>query len=141
MVSIVYTRSDWSYTCKQRCNRKRDGISYCDYVRTVTFFLQLSVKILNKGNIEFGNDSKLVAATSSSSIRGMSINMLYLDEFAFVEDAETFYTATYPVITSGKDSKVIITSTANGVGNMFHKIYESAVHGNSEYKEFLNKLV
>ena len=67
----------------------------------------------------------------------MSINMLYLDEFAFVEDAETFYTATYPVITSGKDSKVIITSTANGVGNMFHKIYESAVHGNSEYKSFL----
>ena len=55
----------------------------------------------------------------------------------FVEDAETFYTATYPVITSGKDSKVIITSTANGVGNMFHKIYESAVHDQSEYKSFL----
>ena len=62
---------------------------------------------------------KWLAATSSSSIRGMSINMLYLDEFAFVEDAETFYTATCAVITSGKDSKVIITSTANGVGNMF----------------------
>ena len=107
-------------------------------LETVPFFLQPGVKILNKGNIEFGNDSKLVAAaTSSSSIRGMSINMLYLDEFAFVEDAETFYTATYPVVTSGKDSKVIITSTANGVGNMFHKIYESAVHGNSEYSSFL----
>jgi len=107
-------------------------------LETVPFFLQPGVKILNKGNIEFGNDSKLVAAaTSSSSIRGMSINMLYLDEFAFVEDAETFYTATYPVITSGKNSKVIITSTANGVGNMFHKIYESAVHGNSEYKSYL----
>ena len=106
-------------------------------LETVPFFLQPGVKILNKGNIEFGNDSKLVAAaTSSSSIRGMSINMLYLDEFAFVEDAETFYTATYPVVTSGKDSKVIITSTANGVGNMFHKIYESAVHGQSEYRSF-----
>ena len=43
------------------------------------------------------------------------------------KSAETFYTATYPVITSGKDSKVIITSTANGVGNMFHKIYESSL--------------
>ena len=106
-------------------------------LESVPFFLQPGVKILNKGNIEFGNDSKVVAAaTSSSSIRGLSINMLYLDEFAFVEDAETFYTATYPVITSGKDSKVIITSTANGVGNMFHKIYESAVHGQSEYKDF-----
>src|SRR6056300_260317 len=106
-------------------------------LESVPFFLQPGVKILNKGNIEFGNDSKVVAAaTSSSSIRGMSINMLYLDEFAFVEDAETFYTATYPVVTSGKDSKVIITSTANGVGNMFHKIYESAVHSQSEYKHF-----
>lgn len=107
-------------------------------LESVPFFLQPGVKILNKGNIEFGNDSKVVAAaTSSSSIRGMSINMLYLDEFAFVEDAETFYTATYPVVTSGKDTKVIITSTANGVGNMFHKIYESAIQGNSEYKSFL----
>ena len=68
-------------------------------LESVPFFLQPGVKILNKGNIEFGNDSKIVAdITSSSSIRGMSINMLYLDEFAFVEDAETFYTATYPVI-------------------------------------------
>lgn len=107
-------------------------------LESVPFFLQPGVKILNKGNIEFGNDSKVVAAaTSSSSIRGLSINMLYLDEFAFVENAEEFYTATYPVITSGKDSKVIITSTANGVGNMFHRIYESATVGDSEYQPFL----
>ena len=39
-------------------------------------------------------------------------------------------------MTSGKDSKVIITSTANGVGNMFHKIYESGIHDQSEYKPF-----
>ena len=106
-------------------------------LESVPFFLQPGVKILNKGNIEFANDSKLVAAaTSSSSIRGLSINLLYLDEFAFVENAEEFYTATYPVITSGKQSKVIITSTANGVGNMFYKIYESAVHEQSEYRSF-----
>jgi hypothetical protein len=106
-------------------------------LESVPFFLQPGVKILNKGSIEFANDSKLVAAaTSSSSIRGLSINLLYLDEFAFVENAEEFYTATYPVVTSGKETKVIITSTANGVGNMFYKIYESAVHGQSEYKSF-----
>ena len=107
-------------------------------LESVPFFLQPGVKILNKGNIEFGNDSKVVAAaTSSSSIRGLSINLLYLDEFAFVENAEEFYTSTYPVVTSGKQSKVIITSTANGVGNMFYKIYESAVQKQSEYKHFL----
>jgi len=106
-------------------------------LESVPFFLQPGVKILNKGSIEFANDSKVVAAaTSSSSIRGLSINLLYLDEFAFVEGAEEFYTSTYPVVTSGKDSKVIITSTANGVGNMFYKIYQSAVHNQSEYKHF-----
>lgn len=107
-------------------------------LESVPFFLQPGVKILNKGSIEFGNDSKVVAAaTSSSSIRGLSINLLYLDEFAFVENAEEFYTSTYPVVTSGKNSKVIITSTANGVGNMFYKLYESAVQEQSEYKHFL----
>ena len=107
-------------------------------LESVPFFLQPGVKILNKGNIEFANDSKVVAAaTSSSSIRGLSINLLYLDEFAFVENAEEFYTSTYPVVTSGKQSKVIITSTANGVGNMFYKIYESAIQKQSEYKHFL----
>jgi len=107
-------------------------------LESVPFFLQPGVKILNKGSIEFANDSKVVAAaTSSSSIRGLSINLLYLDEFAFVENAEEFYTSTYPVVTSGKNSKVIITSTANGVGNMFYKLYESAVQRESEYKHFL----
>ena len=49
-----------------------------------------------------------------SSIRGMSINLLFLDEFAFVENDATFFTSTYPVISAGKETKVIITSTANG---------------------------
>ena len=61
---------------------------------------------------------------------------MYLDEFAFVENAEQFYTATYPVVTSGGQSKVIITSTANGIGNMYHKLYEGAVQGKNEYKDF-----
>ena len=75
------------------------------------------------------NNSRIIAsATTTSSIRGLSVNLLYLDEFAFVENAEPFYTGTYPVITSGKNSKVIITSTANGVGNMFHRIWECISH-------------
>lgn len=101
------------------------------------FFLQPGTKALNKRSIEFSNNSRIVAAaTSGSSIRGMSVNLLYLDEFAFVEDAATFYTSTYPVVSSGVDTKVVITSTANGIGNMFHKLWESAVQGTSEYKPF-----
>jgi hypothetical protein len=103
----------------------------------VPFFLQPGTKVLNKGSIEFENDSRIIAsATGANSIRGMSVNLLYLDEFAFVDNAEQFYTSTYPVVTSGGKSKVIITSTANGIGNMYHKLYEGAEHGNNEYQPF-----
>ena len=101
------------------------------------FFLQPGTKALNKGSIEFSNNSRIIAtATSGSSIRGLSVNLLFLDEFAFVENAAQFYTSTYPVISSGKTSRVIITSTANGIGNIFHKIYEGAVQSVNEFKPF-----
>ena len=103
----------------------------------IPFFLQPGTKTLNKGSIIFENESRIIAsATSTASIRGLSVNLLYLDEFAFVENAETFYTGTYPVITSGQESKVIITSTANGVGNMFHKIWEGATTKANDFKHF-----
>jgi len=106
-------------------------------LENLPFFLQPGCKALNKRSIEFSNNSRIVsAATSGSSIRGMSVNLLYLDEFAFVENAAEFYTSTYPVISSGKDTKVIITSTANGIGNQFHKIWEGAVQGVNEFKDF-----
>jgi len=106
-------------------------------LENLPFFLQPGCKTLNKGSIEFSNNSRIVAAaTSGSSIRGMSVNLLYLDEFAFVERAAEFYTSTYPVISSGIDTKVIITSTANGIGNIFHKIWEGAVQNTNEYRSF-----
>lgn len=106
-------------------------------LENIPFFLQPGCKALNKQNIDFSNNSRIISAsTSSSSIRGFSINLLYLDEFAFVKDATTFYTSTYPVVSSGKTSRVIITSTANGVGNMFHKLWEGAQQGTNEYKPF-----
>lgn len=106
-------------------------------LENLPFFLQPGTRALNKGSIEFSNNSRIIAAaTSGSSIRGMSVNLLYLDEFAFVERAAEFYTSTYPVISSGKDTKVIITSTANGIGNMYHNVWEGAVQGTNQYKPF-----
>ena len=106
-------------------------------LENVPFFLQPGTKALNKGSLEFSNNSRIIAAaTSGSSIRGLSVNLLFLDEFAFVDDAATFYTSTYPVISSGKTSRVIITSTANGIGNIFHKLYEGAVQETNEFKPF-----
>ena len=68
-------------------------------LENLPFFLQPGCRALNKGSIEFSNNSRIIAAaTSGSSIRGMSVNLLFLDEFAFVERASEFYTSTYPVI-------------------------------------------
>ena len=106
-------------------------------LENIPFFLQPGSKALNKGSLEFSNNSRiLAAATSGSSIRGMSVNLLYLDEFAFVERAAEFYTSTYPVVSAGTGTKVIVTSTANGIGNQFHKIWEGSVQGINEFKNF-----
>ena len=106
-------------------------------LENIPFFLQPGVKALNKSNIDFSNNSRIIAAaTTGSSIRGLSINLLYLDEFAFVERAAEFYTSTYPVVSSGADTKIIVTSTANGIGNTFHKIWEGSIQGVNEYKNF-----
>ena len=106
-------------------------------LENIPFFLQPGTKALNKGSLEFSNNSRIIAAaTSGSSIRGLSVNLLYLDEFAFVERASEFYTSTYPVVSSGKDTKIIVTSTANGIGNTFYKIWEGATQGVNEFTPF-----
>ena len=103
----------------------------------IPFFLQPGTKVLNKGSIEFSNNTKVFArATSSSSIRGSSANLICLDELAFVERADEFYTSTYPVITSGKNTKVIVTSTPNGIGNLFHTLWTGAVTRTNEFFPF-----
>jgi hypothetical protein len=106
-------------------------------LENLPFFLQPGCKSLNKGSIEFSNNSRIIAAaTSGSSIRGLSVNLLFLDEFAFVENAGEFYTSTYPVVSSGKTSRVIVTSTANGIGNIYHKLWEGAVQETNDFKPF-----
>ena len=96
-------------------------------------FLQPGITEWNKGSINLGNNSKILcAATSSSSIRGRSINFLYLDEFAHIQNDVEFFTSTYPVISSGKTTKTIITSTPKGM-NLFYKIYIDAVEGRNTF--------
>ena len=106
-------------------------------LENLPFFLQPGCKALNKGSVEFSNNSRIIAsATSGNSIRGLSINLLFLDEFAFVENDAQFYTSTYPVISAGKDAKIIVTSTANGIGNVYHKLWEGATTKTNEFQPF-----
>lgn len=94
-------------------------------------WLQQGVETWNRRSIVLDNGSKIFgAATSASGTRGKTVNLLYLDEFAFVENnmAEAFFTAVYPTITAGKDSKVFMTSTPNGF-NHFYKFWNEAEKG------------
>ena len=99
-------------------------------------WLQQGVVEWNKGYIELANGSKILAsATSSSAIRGTSQNLIYLDEFAFVPNhlQEEFFQSVYPTISSGQSSKVVITSTPNGL-NMFYKLWKDSEEGRNDYK-------
>lgn len=99
-------------------------------------WLQQGIVEWNKGFIELENKSKILAsATSSSAIRGGSFNLVYLDEFAFVENnmQESFFASVYPTISSGETTKVLITSTPNGL-NMFYKIWTDSEEGKNNYK-------
>ncbi|MDX1532720.1 MAG: terminase family protein [Nitrosopumilaceae archaeon] len=97
-------------------------------------FLKQGVSEYNKRSMKFSNYSKIFCATStSSSIRGKSISLLYIDECAFLRDDMTFYESTYPVITSGKDSQVIVSSTPNGARGLFYKLFSESVEGINKY--------
>ena len=98
-------------------------------------WIQQGVVVWNKGNIELENGSKILAAsTSASAVRGMSFNIIFLDEFAFVPNhiADSFFASVYPTITSGKSTKVIIISTPQGM-NHFYKMWSDAVNGRNGY--------
>jgi hypothetical protein len=98
-------------------------------------WLQQGILQWNRGSLELENGSKIMAAsTSSSAVRGMSFNVIFLDEFAFVPNhiADQFFSSVYPTISSGKSTKVIIISTPHGM-NMFYKLWHDSERGKNEY--------
>ena len=98
-------------------------------------WMQQGILNWNKGSIELENGSKILAAsTSASAVRGMSFNILFLDEFAFVPNhvADSFFASVYPTITSGKSTKVIIVSTPHGM-NHFYRMWHDAERQLNEY--------
>ena len=98
-------------------------------------WMQQGIVSWNKGSLELENGSKILAAsTSASAVRGMSFNILFLDEFAFVPNhiAEAFFSSVYPTITSGKTTKVIMVSTPHGM-NHFYRYWHDAERSKNEY--------
>jgi hypothetical protein len=98
-------------------------------------WMQQGVLAWNKGNIELENGSKILAAsTSAAAVRGMTFNIIFLDEFAFVPNhiADDFFSSVYPTISSGKSTKIIIVSTPKGM-NHFYRMWHDAERGANDY--------
>ena len=99
-------------------------------------WMQQGIVAWNKGSMDLDNGSKIMAAsTSAAAVRGMTFNIIFLDEFAFVPNhiADDFFSSVYPTISSGKSTKIIIVSTPKGM-NHFYRMWHDAERGKNEYK-------
>ena len=88
----------------------------------------------NKGSLTFDNGSRIVSATTTENTgRGMSISLLYADEFAFVRPtiATEFWTSISPTLATG--GKAIITSTPNSDEDQFALLWKGANRCEDEY--------
>lgn len=100
-------------------------------------WLQQGVKEWNKGSFVLENNSRVIAsATSASAIRGYTINLLFIDEAAHIENWDEFFTSVYPTISSGTDSKIILVSTPNGL-NHFYSTWVNARENRNGYNPIL----
>jgi hypothetical protein len=99
-------------------------------------WLQQGIVEWNKGSILVENGSRVLAgSTSSDNIRGYTINMLFIDEAAFIEGWDEFFTSVFPTISSGKSTKIVLVSTPNGL-NHFHKLWvETGVQEDGTVRE------
>lgn len=96
--------------------------------------IRAGVTTYNKGSIEFDNGSRIVSQTTTETTgRGMSISLLYADEFAYVRPtiAKEFWVSISPTLSTG--GKAIITSTPNSDEDQFAEIWKGANRCIDEY--------
>jgi len=99
------------------------------------FFMKPGISKINESSIRLDNDCRLVLRTTTKkSGIGMTVNFLYIDEFAHIAESnlDKFYRAILPTITEDPFAKVMITSTPNG-RNKFWEIWTSAIDRDNEY--------
>jgi hypothetical protein len=104
-------------------------------VRGLPFFLKPGMIVNNVMKMQFDNGCRAIAKTTTkTSAIGFTIHFLYMDEFAHIHPnfIESFFRSTYPTVSSSKVSRIIITSTPNGM-NKFYEIYQSALEGENTF--------
>lgn len=125
-------------TCAILANKDAKSMSILNDVKAafenLPDWMKLGCIEYNAHTIRFENGSTIFsAATSKDAIAGESVSFLYIDECGLIEEhlAREFYKANYPVISKGE--KLVVTSTARGVGNLFHSIWKGAIDKTNTY--------
>lgn len=96
-------------------------------------WIQQGVVEWNKRSIVLENGSRIrAAATSKSAIRGFTVHCLYIDEAAHVENWNEFYTSSAETISSGKETKILLTSCVT------ENTYVFSNHGLCQIKDFID---
>lgn len=101
-------------------------------------WLQRGILVWNETSFKFENETKcFCAATSDTAVRGLSLNLLILDEFAFLSPnmADKFIASVFPTISSSETSQLIIVSTPKGL-NHFYKMWVEAERGENGFVPF-----
>jgi hypothetical protein len=104
-------------------------------IKGLPFFLKPGMVVNNVMSMRFDNGCRILAKTTTkTSGIGFTIHFLYMDEFAHINPnfIEAFFRSTYPTVSSSKVSRIIITSTPNGM-NKFHEIYQGALTGENSF--------
>jgi hypothetical protein len=128
-----------NFNCAVLANKEAQSIEILSRMQLAYEWLpkwmQQGIVEWGKKSFELENGSKCMAsATSSSAIRGRSFNLLYLDEFAFVPRniQDQFFASVFPTISSGSSTKLLITSTPNGM-DLFFKIWTESEQEKNTY--------
>jgi len=109
---------------------------YQTMYENLPIWMQQGVKTWNKGDVELENNCRIfTAATTTSGIRGKSVNWLYIDEAAIIPNnvADEFFASVYPTISAGETTKILLTSTPLGY-NHFWKFWNEAEKGANGFK-------
>lgn len=106
-----------------------------EMIKGLPFFLKPGINVWNVMTVKFDNNCRIMAKTTTkTSAIGFTIHFLYMDEFAHINPnfIDSFFQSTYPTISSSSVSRVIITSTPNGL-NKFYEIYTGGLEGKNDF--------
>ncbi|HRO65910.1 MAG TPA: terminase large subunit, partial [Candidatus Dojkabacteria bacterium] len=133
IICLWYALFNENYQIAILANKEEQAKEILDRIKLgyeeIPVWLKSGVPTYTNENIVFGNRSKIfIQATSESGIRGKSVNLLFVDEFAHLQSQiiDPFVKSIMPTISSSKSAKIVLVSTPKGAQGKFYEYWEGA---------------